>query len=260
RGYTPIATVQHRELRSHAPPPDLVHDLRGLAEAGAAVVIGSQAHVAHPWDVHYGAYLHYGPGNLLFAQSREEQREATVDKIYLHEGRVLTVAHLFARTEHGQPRLLDAAERARLLGQLATAAASIAPPDPWAVPAVIREDRVRPDSLVVRGRSQRVRVTVPAHLEPGARYPLVVDLAASAPPVANAFVVTRTGKPLATAAELLAFMRAKYPIDRAAISIVPAPRAHHAPRTRPDSAAPVPARTARSRADRHAASSAPPAH
>jgi hypothetical protein len=223
-------------------------------------VIGSQAHVAHPWDVHYGAYLHYGPGNLLFAQSREEQREATVDKIYVHEGRVLTVAHLFARTEHGQPRLLDDAERARFLGQLATAAASLAPPDPWAVPAVAGEDRVRPDSLVVHGRSQRVRVTAPAHVEPGARYPLVIDLAATSPPIANAFVVTRAGKLLATAAELLAFMRAKYPIDRAAISIVPAPRAHDgAPRTRPDSTAPAPVRTARSRAGRRAASSAPPA-
>ena len=224
RGITPIATVQHRELRSHAPPPDLVRDLRGLAEAGAAVVIGSQAHVAHPWDVHAGAYLHYGPGNLLFAQYREEQREATADKIYLHEGRVLTVAHLFARTEHGQPRLLTDAERARFLGQLATAAAAIAPPDPWAAPAIPAPDRVRPDSLVVRGRSQRLRVIAPADLQPGVRYPLVVDLAATSPPVADAFVVARLGKPLATTAELLAFMRAKYPIARDAISILAAPR------------------------------------
>ena len=41
RGFVPIATVQHRELRTHAPPPDLVRDLRGLAEAGAAFVLGS---------------------------------------------------------------------------------------------------------------------------------------------------------------------------------------------------------------------------
>lgn len=235
RGYTPIATVQHRELRTHAPPPDLVHDLRGLAEAGAAFVLGSQAHVAHPWDVHYGAYVHYGPGNILFAQHREEQRDATVDKLYIHDGRLLTVAHIYTRTEHGQPRLLTDEERARFLGQLAAAAAAIAPPEPWAVPAPAADSRTHPDSLVIRGRSQRLTVTPPEHLEPGTRYPLVVDLAGTASPSADAFVVAPTGKPRATAAEIARFMRTKYPIDGDAVSIVPsAAPVHYAPsRPRP---------------------------
>ena len=81
RGIVPIATVQHREVRTHAPPADLVEDLRRLAEAGAAFVEGSQAHVAHPWDVHAGAYVHYGPGNTLFAQYRDVQRDAVIDKL-----------------------------------------------------------------------------------------------------------------------------------------------------------------------------------
>jgi len=221
RGYTPIATVQHRELRTHAPPPDLVHDLRGLAEAGAAFVLGSQAHVAHPWDVHHGAYVHYGPGNILFAQHREEQRDATVDKLYIHEGRLLTVAHIYTRTEHGQPRLLGDAERARLLAELAAAAATLAPPDPSAAPAPLEPSRTRPDSLVVHGRSQPLIVTPPEQLEPGARYPLVVDLAGAASSRATAFVVAPTGKPVATTAEIARFMRTKYPIDGDAISIVP---------------------------------------
>jgi Bacterial capsule synthesis protein PGA_cap len=229
RGYTPIATVQHRELRTHAPPPDLVRDLRGLAEAGAAFVLGSQAHVAHPWDVHHGAYVHYGPGNILFAQYREEQREATVDKLYIHEGRLLTVAHLYTRTEHGQPRLLTDAERAAFLGELAAAAATLAPPEPWAAPAIPADGRVRPDALVVRGRSQRLTVTTPEHLAAGARYPLVVDLTAASAPIAGAFVVARTGKPVATGAEITRFMRTKYPIDGDAVSIVAAGPAHRAP-------------------------------
>ena len=57
RGYTVIASVQHRELTTHKPDWDLVADLRGLAEAGATFVEGSQAHTAHPWDVHYGAFV-----------------------------------------------------------------------------------------------------------------------------------------------------------------------------------------------------------
>jgi poly-gamma-glutamate synthesis protein (capsule biosynthesis protein) len=226
RGYTPIATVQHRELRTHAPPPDLVRDLRGLAEAGAVFVLGSQAHVAHPWDVHYGAYVHYGPGNILFAQHRDEQRDATVDKLYIHDGRLLTVAHLYTRTEHGQPRLLTEPERAAFLGQLQTAEATLAPPDPWAVPGLPADSRVRPDSLVVHGHSQPLTVTAPEHLDPAARYPLVVDLSGTAAPDVNAFVVTPTGAPRATTAEIARFMRTKYPIEDAAVSIVPAPARH----------------------------------
>ncbi len=224
RGYLPIATVQHRELRTHVPPPDLVRDLRRLAEAGAVFVLGSQAHVAHPWDVHHGAYVHYGPGNILFAQYPELQRQASVDKLYLHEGRLLTVEHIYTRSEHGQPRLLTDAERARFLGDLAAAAARLAPPDPWAVPAIPPETRARPDSLIVGGRSQLLTVTVPARVEPGVRYPLIVDLAGTAPPAADAFVAVRTGKRRATGAQIAAFMRAKYPIDRARVAIVPKPK------------------------------------
>jgi capsule synthesis protein PGA_cap len=228
RGYTPIATVQHRELRTHAPPADLVRDLRGLAEAGAAFVQGSQAHVAHPWDVHHGAYVHYGPGNILFAQHREEQRDATVDKLYLHEGRLLTVAHLYTRTEHGQPRVMTDAERAQFLGDLARAEAAIAPAEPWAPLAAPIDSRARPDSLVIRGHSQPLTVIAPAHLEPGARYALVVDLLGSAPPRDAAFVVVPTGKSKATAAEIARFMRDKYPIAGDQISILAPPPAHRA--------------------------------
>jgi hypothetical protein len=233
RGFVPIATVQHRELRTHLPEPDMVRHLRSLAEAGAAFVLGSQAHVAHPWEVHHGAYIHYGPGNLLFAQHREEQREASVGKLYLHDGRLLSVARLYVRTDHGQPRQLAAAERAHFLGRLAAAASAVAPPDPWAVPAIPPESRARPDSVIVSGRSQLLTVTVPERVEPGVRYPLIVDLAGVAPAAApattpaatatDAFVVVRTGETRAKGAEIADFMRAKYPIDPGRISITPEP-------------------------------------
>ncbi|MCX5745088.1 MAG: CapA family protein, partial [Proteobacteria bacterium] len=111
RGYTVIASVQHRELATHKPDWDLVADLRKLAEAGAAFVEGSQAHTAHPWDVHHGAFVHYGPGNILFAQYPENQRDAAVDKLYVYAGRLLTVAQLLVRSEHGQPRAMTTDER-----------------------------------------------------------------------------------------------------------------------------------------------------
>ena len=123
--------------------------------------------------------------------------------------------------------LLTGAERAELLGQLAAAAAAIAPPEPWAHPALPAEDRTRPDSLVIRGKSQPLTVTVPERVDPGARYRLVVDLPAAAAPIADAFVVTRTGASVATGPEIARFMQAKYPIDAGKVALVLPPRRHH---------------------------------
>lgn len=231
-GYLPVATVQHRELRTHTPAPDLVHDLRGLAEAGAMFVLGSQAHVAHPWEVHHGAYVHYGPGNILFAQYRPGQREATVDKLYIHDGKLLTVGHLYTRTEKGRPRLLSADERGTLLANLASASATIVPAEPWAVPVVPPATRERPDSFIVDGRAQRLRITLPVQVENGRRYPLVVDLDGTMAPRDDAFLVRRVGgfvvtrgkvASSATAKQILAYMRTRYPIDRRAITVTSDP-------------------------------------
>ncbi|HWU90140.1 MAG TPA: hypothetical protein VN253_22910, partial [Kofleriaceae bacterium] len=71
-------------------------------------------------------------------------------------------------------------------------------------------------------------VTAPARVEAGVRYPLVVDLGGTAAPPADAFLAVRTGTPIATGAEITAFMRTKYPIDPARISVAtarPSPRA-----------------------------------
>lgn len=218
RGYTVIASVQHRELLTHKPDWDLVADLRGLAEAGATFVEGSQAHVAHPWDVHHGAFVHYGPGNTLFAQGPEVQRDAAIDKLYLYEGRLLTVARLLIRSEHGQARTMTAAERARFLAQMAAAEAAIAPAAPWVEPALPPETRDRPDSMVARGKSQKLAITVPRDVRAGATYPLVIELDGEHASDDDAFVVRRhadiTGKWLvATGPEIAKFMIAKYPID-----------------------------------------------
>jgi Bacterial capsule synthesis protein PGA_cap len=220
RGFTPIATVQHRELLTHAPPPDLVHDLRKLAEAGAIFVLGSQAHTAHPWDVHFGAYVHYGPGNILFAQHNEAQIDASVDKLYIYDNRLLAVSHIFVRTEHGQPRTMTDAERVKFLHTLAVAAAAIDPPKPAGVPPLPTPSRARPDSLVIRGRGQHLAVTMPAHVEPGARYPLVIDVDAKASAGDDAILAVPSGKLVATGAEIAAFMRAKYPVDAARVTIL----------------------------------------
>jgi hypothetical protein len=237
RGFVPIVSVQHVETRVHAVPPSLVVDLRRLAEAGAAFVLGSQAHSAHPWDVHHGAYVHYGPGNLLFHQYPEAQREAAADKLYFHDGVLLAVDHLFTRQEHGRPRLLTARERARFLAQMAKVLDTLPPARPSAAPVTVAgDDRLRPETMIVQhGRIQQLAVRLPEQLSSDRRYPLVVDLTGtsiSRERADDAFVVVPIGRLRATGPEIAGFIHTRYPVDPDRTSITPSPAKQRASRRR----------------------------
>lgn len=67
-GYQVIVTFQHFEYYTYYPQPDQVRDFRTLADAGAAVVSGSQAHQPQGMEFYENAYIHYGLGNLFFDQ------------------------------------------------------------------------------------------------------------------------------------------------------------------------------------------------
>ena len=59
--------------------------------------------------------------------------------------------------------------------------------------------------------------------------------AGKAPPDAGAFVAVRTGQRRASGAQIAAFLRAKYPIDPARVSISPKPPPRSKPSSRPKS-------------------------
>ena len=67
-GYLVLATFQHHEYYSYTAAADQQRDFRQLAEAGAVVVSGSQAHQPQGMEFLNGAFLHYGLGNLFFDQ------------------------------------------------------------------------------------------------------------------------------------------------------------------------------------------------
>ncbi|MBK5109494.1 MAG: CapA family protein, partial [Anaerolineales bacterium] len=67
-GYQVIATFQHFEYYTYNPQQDQVRDFRALAQSGASVVSGSQAHQPQGMEFHKNAYIHYGLGNLFFDQ------------------------------------------------------------------------------------------------------------------------------------------------------------------------------------------------
>jgi poly-gamma-glutamate synthesis protein (capsule biosynthesis protein) len=214
RGYIPIVSIQHEEVYRHDPPDVVVRDLRELAESGPAFVLGSQAHTAHPWDMHYGAYVHYGPGNFYFDLGVPIMRDAAADKLYFHDGKLLTVGHLYTRCEEqGRPRLLGKTERAEFLRSLIDAYATMPKPKPWATPRVADDSRDRPDSIVVRSIVLPFTVRVPVKLDATKKYPLVIGGTDD-----NAYVVVPKKAKL-PADKLVAFMVAKYPIDPAAVTL-----------------------------------------
>jgi hypothetical protein len=224
RGYVPIVSIQHDEVYKHDPPAGLVRDLRQVADAGPAFVMGSQAHCPHPWEVHRGAYMHYGPGNIYFDQFWHPVRDAAQDKLYIHAGKLLTVGHLYTRIEErGRPRVLDVKERGELLADLAKAQARLPKAEPWAAPVEGPADkRERPDSVLVKGVQQTFLVRTPATLEDGKKYPLVI--ARSGETDDNAFVVTlkKTSAPNDKLLPAITrWMEAKYPVEP---SVKPEPK------------------------------------
>jgi Bacterial capsule synthesis protein PGA_cap len=234
RHVVPIVSIQHEEVYHHDPPDEIVRDFRALAAAGAAVVNGSQAHCAHPWEVDHGAYLHYGGGNFLFDQQGVNTQDAAADKLYIHANRLLTVGHLYTRLEeHGRPRPMTPREQTGFLAVMAGALAKVRPADPWAAPHLVPASRRRPDSFLIGTQLEHVTVTVPATFDAGKTYPLVVDLSGTHPPDANfddapgtpddaGFAVTpqRGAMPSARlAAAIKQFMLAKYPVDPAQVTV-----------------------------------------
>lgn len=119
-GYQVIATFQHFEYYTYSPQPAQVRDFRRLAEAGAVVVSGSQAHQPQGMEFFAGAFIHYGLGNLFFDQyhfcTDNACDDAFVDLHVFYDGRYLgneLVTTVFI--DYAKPRFMSPEERQALL-------------------------------------------------------------------------------------------------------------------------------------------------
>jgi hypothetical protein len=123
RGALPIVTWQYNEIYDYAPTPDQIADFRAMADAGAGLVSGSQAHHPQGFDFYGGAFIHYGLGNLFFDQMQElGTRQELVDQHVIYDGRLIsTRVFTFMLENYAQPRPMTPAERAELLQALFTA-------------------------------------------------------------------------------------------------------------------------------------------
>ncbi len=91
-----VVSVQYLEIEDYKPSAKQVSDFQGLADLGADVVIGTQAHKPQTLDF-YGArtgqeaFIHYGLGNLFFDQPFWGNSRFFMDELYIYNGHLLNV-------------------------------------------------------------------------------------------------------------------------------------------------------------------------
>lgn len=140
RGYLVIATQMHWELYHYPPSARQEADFRRIAEAGAAVVSGSQGHHPQTIDFPGSSYVHHGLSNLFFDQYLPpETRQVFVDRLTFYDGRLLSVDLWTGMIEDfARPRAMTKDERAAALGALFDASRGLGPhaliPPPSATP------------------------------------------------------------------------------------------------------------------------------
>jgi poly-gamma-glutamate synthesis protein (capsule biosynthesis protein) len=124
QGYLPIVTFQHQEsenIERYRVRTEYRPDFQSMAEAGAVIVSGSQAHQPLNFEFDAGGLIHYGLGNLFFDQYRYYYPATITDRAFLdrhvfYDGRYLGVELLtiqFTDLAHSRPTTPE--ERLELL-------------------------------------------------------------------------------------------------------------------------------------------------
>ena len=132
-GYLPIVTLQYFESYGFVPSPSQQAYFKEMAEAGAVIVSGSQAHHPQTMAFYNDQFIHYGLGNLFFDQMRMPDgygvpvfdakdlpvagtRLEFIDRHIFYDGRYVGTEILTAMLEdYSRPRPMTPDERKILL-------------------------------------------------------------------------------------------------------------------------------------------------
>jgi hypothetical protein len=121
-GYVVISTFQWNESYDARPSPGQMDDFRLMAESGASIVSGSQAHYAQMMEFYEDGFIHYGLGNLFFDQMGDQDwmpsgiRREFLDRYVIYDGRLISVELITALLEdYSRPRLMTEFERSGFL-------------------------------------------------------------------------------------------------------------------------------------------------
>ena len=127
-GYLPIATFQYFEDYYNYAGEHHIRDFGLMADAGAVIVNGSQAHLAKGMTFRADAFIQYGLGNLFFDQMGildqygnqiTETRWEVIQRHTFYNGQYLSTELLTAMLDdYAQPRPMTEIERAVFLQSL----------------------------------------------------------------------------------------------------------------------------------------------
>lgn len=118
QGVLVIATFQHEEHYSYRVPVQMADDFRRLADAGAVIVSGSQAHHPHGFEFRGASLIHFGLGNLFFDQFDVSPgtRQGFVDRHVFYDGRFISTELLtYVFVDYARARPMTVEERTALL-------------------------------------------------------------------------------------------------------------------------------------------------
>ena len=116
QGYIVITSFQYYETYDAKPFDKQVQDFRLMADAGANIVQGSQAHLPQIMEFYKGEFIHYGLGNLFFDQMGNSPWYPTrlefLDRHVFYDGRYIGTELLTALLEdYSRPRPMTPKER-----------------------------------------------------------------------------------------------------------------------------------------------------
>ena len=124
QGYVVISTFQWNESYDSRPSPQQMDDFRLMADSGASIVSGSQAHYAQMMEFYGESFIHYGLGNLFFDQMGDQDwmpagiRRIFLDRYVIYGGRLISVELLTGMVEdYSRPRWMTDDERAQFLNE-----------------------------------------------------------------------------------------------------------------------------------------------
>jgi poly-gamma-glutamate synthesis protein (capsule biosynthesis protein) len=132
QGILPIVTLQYYEYYQSTPTDYEQRDFRRMAEAGAVIVSGSQAHMPATMEFDNNVFVHYGLGNLFFDQMSHlmpdgsliyDTRNVFVDRHVFYAGRYIGSELLtYIIEDYARPRLMTESERVKFLRNIFGAA------------------------------------------------------------------------------------------------------------------------------------------
>ena len=120
-GYLVIFTFQHQEIYRWNPTEEMIADSRRVADAGATIVSGSQAHQPHTLEFYGDSFIHYGLGYLFFDQLGwfEDSNKTFLDRHIFYNGNYLGVELITAQFFNwSTPTLMTPEARAEVLRRL----------------------------------------------------------------------------------------------------------------------------------------------